>query len=360
MPASKSTSKKTTTSKTAKTTASAKNLNLAMLNPHKLLKGIAFYPAEYILMLATSFMVLTALSFLGGDLLNYWLSDTPADGLIHMNILFVAAVLVINLPIHLVFYWRVRHFRGRLTQLSQRVANGALGLYLLLVAAVIIWLATLFVNEVFQIVFGGKDLESSVVTLLVTAQSILWFKYAILHFCRLRARLSRPKYYVLTSLVVGGLILLLALIFPASAGRASTQDSRVVQDLNAIETSINSYVTKNDNLPAGLDDLDDLDSSVANHINSYRYRPLSTGNGLYSYEICASFKALGGNGRDAGFGFSSHQKGEQCFTRTAGYNPFGGAQESQLEDTQQEDPALQDLLQDTGSQQDFYNYETAQ
>jgi hypothetical protein len=295
-----------------------RNVNV---NPLGFLKKATFYPVEYIVMLSLGFSSLISLSLLGASLIGSWLGESLpffAD----MGVIYIAASLVVTLSLHLALYWRVRHYDQPVTQLSQRVVNGFLGFYLLLAISVEISLITGLLYLVFDALFGVRDRDTGYwVAILTLLQAIAWFKYFILHFLRVRAGVARARYYILTTGLLGLAIVLAALLLPGGAAKSAAHDRQAEQDLTTISSSISDYYQAENKLPASLSDLS-LSGSVAKRLGNYEYRAKSGG----LYEICATFKNDAGAAygyQDFGFGFGSHSKGRQCFTRNAsGYGYY--------------------------------------
>lgn len=295
-----------------------------------LFQRATFYPAEYVLMLLTSLSILISFSLLSVAILGQWF-DVDAGSWGHASTIYLIASLLVTVPVHLALYWRVRHTdHATLTSLSEHVANGALGIYLLFTVGTIISLTTMLVFGLLRAAMGGEyETKQLLVSSLTLIQAIGWFKYGTWHFMRLRKAHSRPKYYALTIALLTAALVILGLIFPGSVARAAARDAVKEKDLAVIEQSISDFVQKKNQLPAGLDELDSLDRTVAKRIDSYSYQPKGQQYDVYNYEICATFDRKAGSGRDSGFGYTSHSKGRQCFERTSGgYSQYYPTSES--------------------------------
>lgn len=307
----------TTNNSAAKSVASANRSTTIQDHIRSIFKTTSFYPAEYILMLLSSLSILVSISLLGVAILGQWF-DSPASAFGEASVVYLVSSLLVTVPFHLALYWRVRHTdHTTLTALAERVSNAALGIYIFATVGTILSLTTWLLYGLLQAALGtSKDAEQLLASSLMFLQAIAWFKYATWHFLRLRTADSRPKYYALflglTSIVIIGL----ALVFPGSVARAAAADAVKEADLIEIETAIASYTESHSELPAGLDQLDDLDRDVAQRIDDYTYRPKGDQHGVFNYEICANFARRAGTGEDIGFGYTSHDKGRQCFERT--------------------------------------------
>ncbi len=117
------------------------------------------------------------------------------------------------------------------------------------------------------------------------------------------------KYYIFIAIL--GSFCALAVGYQIVISRAPAADSKVVQDLNAIDAQINSYAQKSKRLPASLEDAD-LVRDLANRSHAYTYSVVSNS----KYKICAIFAT------DASIAQSSsvddpsyHGKGKQCFNK---------------------------------------------
>lgn len=303
------------------------------------LRTAGFYPAEYVLMLLSSLGLLSSLSLLGGILVNYWLAQSTG-GYAGTSVLYLVASLLVITPLHLALYWRVRHSDiKKVTDFSLRVAYGGLGFYMIVLVSAIVALDTWIVYVLLQWAFGlGGDSRYVLTTLAVFGQALIWIKYSAWHFSLMREGLGRPKFYVIKAATAVAVIIILALIFPGSAGRAAARDEIKVNDLTAIAESIDIYVSDNGDLPGDLSDLDDLDSAVQRRLDNYEYEAndfsSEIGFGL-EYQLCATFDTKTGTASASAYTFYYHRKGRQCFDRTAyggGIIDYQDLQDSPLQD----------------------------
>lgn len=281
-------------------------------------KKTIFYPASYLVMTVTSLLLVGALAGLGTMLINYWLNGV-SDILNDTIILYWIASIIVLVPIHLLAYWQVRHADKRqVTTFSLRFAHGLLGAYLFVTVGTTIslstWLIALWMNALLGTGDFDKGLLASTLSLL---QAIAWLAYVTWHFLRSRTDSSRPKFYVLTISILSGALLILSLIFPAVGYRDVARDFVKENDLNQINQAVGNYVDAHETLPTKITDVNGLSEDTTHRLGDYEYTPRGgTKFGIFGYTLCATFAREKEQGRDVGFGFSSHSAGKQCFTRT--------------------------------------------
>lgn len=277
-----------------------------------------FYPASYLVMTVTSFLLLIAVTGLGAMLIHYWISGV-SDILNDTFILYWIASLLILTPMHLLAYWNVRHTdKSKVTIFSVRVAHGLLGVYLLATVGSFILLSTWLLATLLNALFGTGDIDEN---LLASSLSLLVaiavFFYSARHFRLSRVEQSRPKYYVITIITLSVLVLILSTVFPIMAYRDVARDFKRENSLGQINQAIGDYVDTNSNLPKTLGDLSSLNATTANHLADYEYAAKGETNfGIFGYTLCTDFTRSKDKGYDTGFGFASHGAGRQCFTRT--------------------------------------------
>lgn len=286
------------------------------------MKQSRFYPAEFLLMLLTSSGLITATSILFGVIINHWLNDAPGGA--GSMVVYLVSTLLVLLPIHVVLYWRVRHTDPKtVTRFSQRIANAGLGLHIIVLALAVISIEITLVYTLLQWLMGLEtDTDNLVSTLLVFGQAILWLKLAIWHFAKLRGGAPRAMHYVVFVKIVVLLAIVLGLVFPGSVGRDAARDDIKVADLETISDAIDEYVGEYDELPATLEDLESL--KIKGDLDDYEYTPgksssknTSRFTAQLSYEICATFSTATGKSSFSSYSFYYHDKGRQCFERTA-------------------------------------------
>lgn len=283
------------------------------VNKMRWLKRASFYPAEYVLMLSSSLGLIFAVSFLGAAVIGDWL-DQPLVALVSPGVMYLVASVIVTLPVHLAFYWRVRHTdRATLSQTALRVSHAALGVYLFIIVSVLVTLATWLVYAWLNVAYGVSDYNDSLLAVTLSLlHAIVWLKYSAWHFVRARGARSRPRNYAVVVGLASVVLVVLGLVFPGQAGLTAARDSIKEADLSQIEFSINDYVTQNNELPSSLSALN-LSGDIKDRLGDYDYSP--QGEDL-TYEICATFS---GSSDDAAFSFSSykHGAGRECFTRQA-------------------------------------------
>lgn len=277
-----------------------------------------FYPASYLVMTVTSLLAAIAITGLATILVYYWINGV-SNIINDIFVLYWIASVVVLAPIHLLAYWQVRKAdKSQVTTFSLRFAHGLLGAYLFVTVGSIIgfstWLAALWLNALLGTGSIDSNLWASTVSLLL---SIGWLFYITRHFLRSRTNESRPKYYVVTLTSVSALLVILSLVFPAMAYKDVARDVVRSEDLALINWSISEYVDSHSALPEKLSELGDLSDDTSSRLGDYSYAAKGgTKFGIFGYTLCSTFARSNEQGRDTGFGFTSHSAGEQCFTRT--------------------------------------------
>jgi type II secretory pathway pseudopilin PulG len=110
--------------------------------------------------------------------------------------------------------------------------------------------------------------------------------------------------------------------------RGIVADQQAVSDLQDIKTAMTTYFSEKDDLPTSLSALT-FTGTTKNRLSRYEYK---AGNGS-SYELCATFKTETKSSTSTSSSastelsytslydvFSTHKKGRQCFTQTAGFD----------------------------------------
>ena len=96
--------------------------------------------------------------------------------------------------------------------------------------------------------------------------------------------------------------------------RDPQHDSRVVQDLNNLSSSVSGYWYRENRLPDSLAEVELSNPDVAARLDDYSYEPLSAS----SYQLCATFRT---DSRGTTVAMeraftdpARHAKGRDCFT----------------------------------------------
>jgi type II secretory pathway pseudopilin PulG len=132
-------------------------------------------------------------------------------------------------------------------------------------------------------------------------------------------------------LVVAGLVAVSAVFALAGPFRslvASRTDRRIEENVGVLNAAIQDYTTKNDALPASLDDLDlkqshqsGAKSLVKHHLVTYTKDDSKDGSYTLPYELCMTFKKSKGSGSTSNKDVYSvtyeHGSGKQCYDQSA-------------------------------------------
>lgn len=277
-----------------------------------------FYPASYLVMTLTSLLFLGAISGLAAVTIHYWFLGT--SNLINDWLIFywIAIVIVVS-PLHFLAYRQVvKTDKQQVTTFSLRTSHGLLGVYLLAAIASYIVLAVWLIGVWLNTALGTGTLDKMLIaTSLSLAIAIALYWLTAKHFLYFRSGTARPKLYLSVSGILGILVLVLSLIFPAWAYRDVAHDAVKSSDLWQIQQSIGSYVDEHDSLAENLGQLRGLPSDTTSRLNQYEYSSQGdSGFGVFAYTLCASFARSAGQGNDTGFGYDSHGSGKQCFVRS--------------------------------------------
>lgn len=147
-----------------------------------------------------------------------------------------------------------------------------------------------------------------------------------------------------TILAITLALLVAAAVGPFAQSLVAKQDYDVENNLSGIDNAINSYLTKNKKLPASLNDLTTSSSDVTALIKSGKvtYTPSKTttkdysssssssssyyydSETVYSYQLCATYKAPKGSSRDQesaknskySINTNAHPSGNVCYDRS--------------------------------------------
>ena len=243
----------------------------------------------------------------------------------------LAAILVFGIS-YLLLNWFERDRTINPSEKSQKVASVlttifSIGMFIIVLGS-LVSLAYPLVGKVFGLIDStGKEIAqqviSSAVAILVAGTISLYHIEAFAKFKKL----------IFTS-VMGATILLVVIlvaIFPAGKIRDLVTDQSTVDDLELIDSAISRYANERNSLPDNLLQLPSKDiKDVKKSLTNYTYKATSSGStrnyssySRFEYELCATFKSdtlgdtLSYSSSYTSYSFRYHQKGYQCFTRTA-------------------------------------------
>ncbi len=134
-------------------------------------------------------------------------------------------------------------------------------------------------------------ITSSIITVLYVLTFIRTLNPSVLSFIQ--------KYYKFAMIAVSGLFIILGIVGPIANERITKNDRLIENNLYSVNTSIKNYTSKNERLPASLNDLDlNGDAKVLVEKNLIVYKPESS-NDQYSsrystsknvkYQLCVKY-----------------------------------------------------------------------
>jgi type II secretory pathway pseudopilin PulG len=173
--------------------------------------------------------------------------------------------------------------------------------------------------------------ESSATNTISIISSLTTSVFSAMLFVRM-IRLGRVERWLkFFPLVIAGIVAVAAAFALAGPFRSlvgSRSDRRIEQNVNTLNTAIQDYTTKNDALPASLDDLDlkqsyqsGAKSLIKHHQVTYTKKDARYDYGYLSYELCMTFKKSKGSGdtsnKDLYTVTYDHGSGKQCYDLSA-------------------------------------------
>ena len=119
------------------------------------------------------------------------------------------------------------------------------------------------------------------------------------------------KYYIYIAVLMVASLALVGYSYAITSGPDT--DSRIVDDLNQIDSDISNYASGNNSVPDTLAQLNDQ-SQLMYNINTYTYTSMG-----YAYRICATFRSDNtSQGSQQPDDPTYHHAGSQCFTHDEG------------------------------------------
>jgi hypothetical protein len=304
------------------------------------------YFVEYALILITTGILLGVVTSMLSSIVRFTDSEKSSsflDSYAYTASVVMIATLLVAVPLLLILTKRAQVSET----LNPSIKNSGwrkafLGIFLLVVSLYAIGYAIAFMYDLvsYFATYGLGDaaknfpwrglLENGVTALLFGVTAWL-YAYDYRDQPDNRSRLARIHHY--------GLILLAILLTAVYLGTAFRQqraifiDETIVNDLQSIQTQVESYESKNNRLPASLDNLD-LNKQQISRAKTYHYE-YKKGRSNSSYTLCAEFKtdaskekpisqnpleAFSGSAYSSNYRLndtnddpSQHEKGRQCF-----------------------------------------------
>ena len=315
----------------------------------KIVNGMSWYGLELALSVLGLTVATAVINYGIYALFNYMkgIENPLASQYVGEFSLWVAATMLVWLPLAVVYYLRARAEAERYPLTRERVVHKlCVGFFLFNVVVAIT--ATVFsvIYALIRMSIGIDDQAGDTVVrvivpglLATVVNSGLFWAYAR------HAKISR-KLFALVFAGLGLLITLILLIMSVSNVQANSRDQKAAADLGDINSEIASYYTTTRSLPNDLGQLDGLKTETKGRLSRYEYKKEQAGH----YQLCATFftdtqKQQGydtagqyGNDYKTFTSFGTHGTGEKCFKLSASYsslyddyinglgNPLGGGQ----------------------------------
>jgi hypothetical protein len=297
------------------------------------MKPVASSPGLIILQWLTYafwFWTVIAMSYLTVTVLAHYISGADVGD----STLYSIAAVVVLLPISVIcdiFY----------IKREPEKKTGAASI-VMIIHAVIFALAGIgaLVTAVFSVVtlyISNSGSENTLVTLY--SALIIAFLFAVI-FLRtiLPKKLFKMRpYFIILMVVIVGVIVTFGVIGPVAEARATRNDKLIEANLGDVSTSIDNYVTKNKQLPKGLDNIEltgDTKKLVTDNLVTYKNDGKSseqtdstTMTGTYRYQLCVTYTKASKNDNGAVFNpatvnsdgysdyisYTSHTAGYTCY-----------------------------------------------
>ncbi|MFZ1812526.1 MAG: hypothetical protein WAU02_03350 [Candidatus Saccharimonadales bacterium] len=300
----------------------------------KLCNGMSWYGLE--LALSTLGLMVTAMVLTYGiyATVNYIKGiDNPfAVRYLGEFSLWVAASMIIWLPLAVVYYLRTRAEIDRHPATKERLVHKLfVGFFLFNIIIVIAAALFSVVYALIRIAVGIDDTVSDTLVrivlpgILAAAVNIgLFWAYGK------HQGLSR-KAFALIVTGAGVLVTIVLLALSVTNVQAASRDEKASKDLSDIQSQITSYYSAKRSLPASLDNIEGLTAETKARLSRYDYKKETS----TQYQLCATFatdtqkqqgyEAAASYSKDSYMSyadFSLHGTGEKCFKLTAGYSSY--------------------------------------
>ncbi|MGB3023419.1 MAG: hypothetical protein WBB39_01295 [Candidatus Saccharimonadales bacterium] len=296
----------------------------------KITQGMSLYGLELALSTVGLLVTLGVLTYGVFALINYGagIEDPMAQQFMGEFSLWVAAMMVVWLPLTVIFYLRARHETDRNPASEHRFLHKfVVGLFMF---NLIVTFATLVFTIVYSLIrmAVGIDDQAGDTALRVVLPSVL-SAVVTAGFLAAYNRTQILSRKLFLSIVVGlSVVITAALLFVSvSTVQGSDRDQKASSDLSEISSEVENYYRDKNSLPSTLGDLNGLKSETKNRLSRYRYIK-ETGT---HYQLCATFATdtNKSNGYEAMSkyseeystyaNFDSHGTGEKCFKLAASY-----------------------------------------
>ncbi len=297
----------------------------------KLTDGMTWYGLE--LSLATIGLIATSIITTYGiyALVNYLKGiDTPAGTQFMGEFsLWVAATMLVWLPLGLVYYLRTRAETTRHTATEERwVHKLFVSVFLFQLVMLIAAIVFSIVYALLRIVVGIDDQAGdTAVRVVVPGLLAIAFNLGLFWAYSKHNRLSRTRFAGIVG-VISLVVTLVLLGVSVTHVQGTSYDAKASADLYKLESKVSAYYTSKYNLPSSLSDLDGLDDSVKGRLDRYTYKKEARNR----YQLCATFKtdtqkdSYIATTRDNEYStyasFGIHGTGEKCFKLSAGYSKY--------------------------------------
>lgn len=239
---------------------------------------------------------------------------------------YAIAALIVGAPAFLFFSWMIRKAIDKdeikLTK-GPRQWVGYLILFIVVATALGDIIATVltYLNGDFTIRF----LLKSLIILLITSWIFVYFWLSLKSEKALKGS-TFPKIALIVSvvLIVASLITGFSLIDSPTVSRAKATDEQRLNDLFTIQSSINSYYLRTQELPTSLEKIDVIQNIPVDPRTDqpYGYDVIDQD----EYKLCATFETDSADQADyypRYYGFDlQYQAGENCFSFLAGQEQF--------------------------------------
>lgn len=238
--------------------------------------------------------------------------------------LWVAAAMMVWLPVTLVFYLRSQATIERVPEVKHKTLPRVLTsifLFFTITTAIVLAFVTIItllrtlvgIDESSNDILGQVALPAFLSAVLFGWISAYWFRPG-LH--------SRRKFAFIFS-VVSLVALVTVLILSIGSMRGYAQDQKINNVLTVVSAKISQEYRRNSSLPNDLKTLPDLDEKTRNSLPHIEY--IAEKNG--KYQLCSTFATdtlddryatIGNNDYSSYHSFSTHDKGKYCFKMMAG------------------------------------------
>lgn len=282
---------------------------------------MSIYPLEMTIAMVTMVILASVLSWSLFSLCNYFY-DSGNIGLGYFS-LWTAASAIVWLPVAYIFYVRSR---GYMNEHPAVVYSSVQRTFVVMYQVVMILTVIGFsFTAVYAFLMGlvqASDMGKTLIgTALPAALSAAVFGGAFVAF--FRNPVASRKVYATIMLVMSVLIILPVIVYSIVSLRSVNVDVDRVSDLQSLRDATREYYSKNQELPDSIDTIvKDGNIKLKNSLSDYKYTKKEKAN----YELCTHFTSdtRGDSDRSRSYrssydDYSQHDKGEQCFTRSAGY-----------------------------------------